>query len=154
MYQYISSFQQAVIRNLNDKQAQLQKQLDNVIREGDAPPALDYLHSQLPANGEINLLSNKVAGIVNCPTHRIAKASIVSELERDMELERRKVHELQDSSREREKEYQKLKVASTTAWRFDILTVVLGSIRQSQAEVVTCSERSPAWAGCRRWEYV
>jgi E3 ubiquitin-protein ligase CCNP1IP1 len=30
-----------------------------------------------------------------------------------MELERRKVHELQDSSREREKEYQKLKVAKT-----------------------------------------
>ncbi|KAG2339874.1 hypothetical protein BDR05DRAFT_938474 [Suillus weaverae] len=52
-----NSFQQAVIRNLNDKQAQLQKQLDNVIRE---------------ANGEINLLSNKVAGILNCPTHRIA----------------------------------------------------------------------------------
>jgi E3 ubiquitin-protein ligase CCNP1IP1 len=72
MYQYISSFQQAVIRNLNDKQAQLQKQLDNVIREGDAPLVSDYLHSQLLANGEINLLSNKVAGIVNRLTHRIA----------------------------------------------------------------------------------
>ncbi|KAG1753786.1 uncharacterized protein EDB91DRAFT_1044024 [Suillus paluster] len=78
-----NSFQQAVIRNLNDKQAQSQKQLDNVIRE---------------ANGEISLLSNK-------------------ELERDMELERRKVHELQDSSREREKEYQKLKVAPTISSR-------------------------------------
>lgn len=72
LYQYISSFQQAVIRNLNDKQAQLQKQLDNVIREGDAPLVLDYLHSQLLANGEINLLSNKVAGIVTRFTHRIA----------------------------------------------------------------------------------
>lgn len=72
LYQYISSFQQAVIRNLNDKQAQLQKQLDNVIREGDAPLALDYLHSHLLANGEINLLSNKVAGIVTRLTHRIA----------------------------------------------------------------------------------
>lgn len=89
LYQYISSFQQAVIRNLNDKQAQLQKQLDNVIRE---------------ANGEINLLSNKVA-----------------ELERDMELERRKVHELQDSSREREKEYQKLKAQYDKAKRKSLL---------------------------------
>ncbi|KAG6903336.1 hypothetical protein C0995_013089 [Termitomyces sp. Mi166 len=33
-----------------------------------------------------------------------------SELERDLELERRKIHELQDASRDREKEYQKLKV--------------------------------------------
>ncbi|KAG6334385.1 hypothetical protein ID866_4706, partial [Astraeus odoratus] len=31
------------------------------------------------------------------------------ELERELEIERRKVHELQDASREREKEYQKLK---------------------------------------------
>ncbi|KIK44477.1 hypothetical protein CY34DRAFT_625023 [Suillus luteus UH-Slu-Lm8-n1] len=84
-----NSFQQAVIRNLNDKQAQLQKQLDNVIRE---------------ANGEINLLSNKVA-----------------ELERDMELERRKVHELQDSSKEREKEYQKLKAQYDKAKRKALL---------------------------------
>ncbi|KAG2370063.1 hypothetical protein BDR07DRAFT_1347227 [Suillus spraguei] len=111
-----NSFQQAVIRNLNDKQAQLQKQLDNVIRE---------------ANGEINLLSNKVA-----------------ELERDMELERRKVHELQDSSREREKEYQKLKVAPRIDWWADVLTVALGPIRQSKAEVITCSKHSPTWAGC------
>ncbi|KAF8450752.1 hypothetical protein L210DRAFT_2409717 [Boletus edulis BED1] len=73
-----NSFQHAVTRNLNDKNAQLQKQLDNVVRE---------------ANGEINLLGSKVA-----------------ELERDLELERRKVLELQDASREREKEYQKLKV--------------------------------------------
>lgn len=34
----------------------------------------------------------------------------MSELERDLELERRKVRELQDTSREREKEYQRLKV--------------------------------------------
>jgi hypothetical protein len=32
------------------------------------------------------------------------------ELERDLELERRKVRELQDGSRERDKEYTKLKV--------------------------------------------
>ncbi|KAJ7781538.1 hypothetical protein B0H16DRAFT_1498731 [Mycena metata] len=72
-----NSFQQAVVRNVNDKNAQLQKQLENVVRE---------------ANGEINLLSNKNA-----------------ELERDLELERRKVRDLQDATRERDKEYQKLK---------------------------------------------
>jgi len=33
----------------------------------------------------------------------------IAELERDVEVERRKVHELQETSREREKEYQKLK---------------------------------------------
>ncbi|KAJ6510069.1 hypothetical protein C8R47DRAFT_964275 [Mycena vitilis] len=73
-----NSFQQAVVRNVNDKNAQLQKQLENVVRE---------------ANGEINLLSNKNA-----------------ELERDLELERRKIRDLQDAARERDKEYQKLKV--------------------------------------------
>ncbi|KAF7353034.1 E3 ubiquitin-protein ligase CCNB1IP1 [Mycena venus] len=72
-----NSFQQAVVRNVNDKNAQLQKQLENVVRE---------------ANGEINLLSNKNA-----------------ELERDLELERRKVRDLQDAAREQDKEYQKLK---------------------------------------------
>ncbi|KAL4075775.1 hypothetical protein J3A83DRAFT_2043666 [Scleroderma citrinum] len=72
-----SSFQQAVTRSLNDRNAQLQKQLENVVRE---------------ANGEITLLGNKIA-----------------ELERDLEFERRRVHELQDASREREKEYQRLK---------------------------------------------
>ena len=34
----------------------------------------------------------------------------LAELERDLELERRKVRELQEASRERDKEYQKLKV--------------------------------------------
>ncbi|KAJ4472203.1 hypothetical protein J3R30DRAFT_3523872 [Lentinula aciculospora] len=72
-----NSFQQAVLRNLNDKNSQLQKQLDNVIRE---------------ANGEITLLNNKT-----------------TDLERDLEVERRKVRDLQEATREREKEYQKLK---------------------------------------------
>lgn len=45
------------------------------------------------ANGELNILNNKKA-----------------ELERDVELERRKVRELQDASREQNKEYLKLKV--------------------------------------------
>ncbi|CAK5262950.1 unnamed protein product [Mycena citricolor] len=74
------SFQQAVVRSVNDKNAQLQKQLENVVRE---------------ANGEISLLSNKNA---------------VPELQRDLELERRKVRDLQEAARERDKEYQKLKV--------------------------------------------
>ncbi|ETW84238.1 hypothetical protein HETIRDRAFT_46786 [Heterobasidion irregulare TC 32-1] len=30
-----NSFQQAVLRNINDKNAQLQKQIDNVVREGE-----------------------------------------------------------------------------------------------------------------------
>ncbi|KAL0949878.1 hypothetical protein HGRIS_009911 [Hohenbuehelia grisea] len=62
---------------MNDKNMQLQKQLENVVRE---------------ANGEINILTTKV-----------------SEVERDLELERRKVRDLQEASRERDKEYQKLK---------------------------------------------
>ncbi|KAF8351172.1 hypothetical protein F5887DRAFT_1058107 [Amanita rubescens] len=45
------------------------------------------------ANGEIGLLNGKIA-----------------ELERDLEIERRKNRELQDASRERDKEYHKLKV--------------------------------------------
>ncbi|KAA1466283.1 hypothetical protein DENSPDRAFT_767520 [Dentipellis sp. KUC8613] len=72
------SFQQAVIRNMNDKNAQLQKQLDNVIRE---------------ANGEMSILGNKI-----------------TELHHDLDVERRKVRDLQDTAKERDKEYQKLKV--------------------------------------------
>ncbi|KAL5530182.1 hypothetical protein ACEPAF_6439 [Sanghuangporus sanghuang] len=73
----ISSFQQAVLKNMNERNAQLQKQLDNVIRE---------------ANGELSLLNNKLQG-----------------LERELEIERRKIREMQDAARERDKEYQKLK---------------------------------------------
>ncbi|KAL0573714.1 hypothetical protein V5O48_008233 [Marasmius crinis-equi] len=72
-----NTFQQAVLRNLNDKNSQLQKQLDSVVRE---------------ANSEIALLNNKRA-----------------ELERDLEVEKRKVRDLQEANRESEKEYQKLK---------------------------------------------
>ncbi|KAI6122725.1 hypothetical protein EV401DRAFT_1858534 [Pisolithus croceorrhizus] len=86
-----SSFQQAVSRNLNDRNAQLQKQLENVIRE---------------ANGEIRLLGDKI-----------------TELERDLELERRKVRELQDTSREREKEYQRLKVEDIQSLSNQVVTI-------------------------------
>ncbi|KAI0721929.1 hypothetical protein C8T65DRAFT_565500 [Cerioporus squamosus] len=72
------SFQQALYRNVTEKTAQLEKRLENVIRE---------------ANGEISLLTNKM-----------------SELERDLEGERRKTANMQESLKESEKEYHKLKV--------------------------------------------
>ncbi|KAH8106168.1 hypothetical protein BXZ70DRAFT_420922 [Cristinia sonorae] len=72
------SFQQTVLRTINDKSAYLQKELDNAVRE---------------ARGQISLLNNKLA-----------------EIERDFDLERRKTTSLQDSLKDREKEYQKLKV--------------------------------------------
>ncbi|KAI0662994.1 hypothetical protein C8Q70DRAFT_484212 [Cubamyces menziesii] len=71
------SFQQALYRNVTDKHAQLEKRLENVIRE---------------ANGEISLLTNKL-----------------QDLERDIDTERRKTTTLQDSLKESEKEYHKLK---------------------------------------------
>ncbi|KAF8484487.1 hypothetical protein DFH94DRAFT_623520 [Russula ochroleuca] len=73
-----NSFQHAVVRSINDKNAQLQKQLENLVREADS---------------EISLLSSKL-----------------SDFERDLDLERRKNRDLQETSRERDKEYQKLKV--------------------------------------------
>ncbi|KAG9032959.1 hypothetical protein FRB95_000707 [Tulasnella sp. JGI-2019a] len=72
-----SSFQVALLKNANEKNADMSKQLDNVIHE---------------ARSQIELLTNKN-----------------SLLERDLELERRKTRELSDASREKDKEYQKLK---------------------------------------------
>ncbi|KAH9943019.1 uncharacterized protein BXZ73DRAFT_74083 [Epithele typhae] len=72
-----SSFQQALYRNVTENNAQLEKRLDNVIRE---------------ANGEISLLTNKI-----------------KEVERDLDGERRKANSLQESLKESEKEYHKLK---------------------------------------------
>ena len=43
-YMYIgSSFQHAVVRSINDKNAQLQKQLENLVREGtySSPPLVE-----------------------------------------------------------------------------------------------------------------
>ncbi|KAI0347051.1 hypothetical protein BDW22DRAFT_1322233 [Trametopsis cervina] len=74
------SFQHAVIRNVNEKNAQMQKELHNVVRE---------------ANGEISLLNNKIA-----------------ELQRELEMEKRKSATLQESVKDRDKEYQKLKVCA------------------------------------------
>lgn len=54
-------------------------------------------------------MTNKAAG--EHDSHLLSsRNSTVAELERDLELERRKVRDLQEGSRERDKEYQKLKV--------------------------------------------
>ena len=50
---------------------------------------------RIPANGELSLMNNKLQG-----------------LERDLEVECRKLREMQDAARERDKEYQKLKVST------------------------------------------
>jgi hypothetical protein len=52
-----------------------------------------------------------------------------AELERDLELERRKVRELQETARERDKEYQKLKVR----W-FDLLQTIMFVLTFSLAD--------------------
>ncbi|KAI0637757.1 hypothetical protein C8Q77DRAFT_387441 [Trametes polyzona] len=88
------SFQQALYRNVTEKNAQLEKRLENVIRE---------------ANGEISLLNNKL-----------------SDLERDVESERRKTATLQDSLKENEKEYQKLKVQYDKLKRKALLSGTVG----------------------------
>ena len=104
------------MRNVNDKNGQLQKQLDNVIREGKLKrmvcSAMSLITNFLPynlANGEMNLMNNKKTGKVRFLIF-IADLMVDVELERDLELERRKVRELQETARERDKEYQKLKV--------------------------------------------
>jgi E3 ubiquitin-protein ligase CCNP1IP1 len=62
------------------------------------------------ANSEIALVNNKLAGARPPPTRVANTADHSAELERDRELDRRKIRELQDGARERDKEYQKLKV--------------------------------------------
>lgn len=76
-----SAFQQAVVRNVNDKNGQLQKQLDNVIREGKLKwmvcSAISFITNLLPynlANGEMNLMNNKKTGkvrflVIYCRPH-------------------------------------------------------------------------------------
>ena len=67
-----STFQHAMVRNLNDKNAQLQKQLDNVVREGwlstswRSATGRRYLIISV-ANGELHLLNTKKEGAkLNC----------------------------------------------------------------------------------------
>jgi hypothetical protein len=62
-----STFQHAVVRSINDKNAQLQKQLENLVREGTHFPAkrkpffLKTCYLSL-ADGEIHLLNSKLSG--------------------------------------------------------------------------------------------
>jgi hypothetical protein len=60
---FYSSFQHAVVRSINDKNAQMQKQLENVVREGTVSPYFGRpIFTVSLANGEISLLSSKVSG--------------------------------------------------------------------------------------------
>lgn len=70
------------------------------------------------------------------------------ELERDLELERRKAAGLQDSLKDRDKEYQKLKVLAGTmisivVEALMVPTYCLGTVRQDQAQ-------GPPRSQCRR----
>ncbi|KAF8805647.1 hypothetical protein BYT27DRAFT_7234246, partial [Phlegmacium glaucopus] len=72
------AFQQAVVRNVNDKNGQLQNQLDNVIRE---------------ANGEINVLNNKKAELECDLEQECRKVRELQETasERDKEYQKLKI---------------------------------------------------------------
>ncbi|KAM5532411.1 hypothetical protein V8D89_013905 [Ganoderma adspersum] len=82
------SFQQALYKSVSEKNAQLEKRLENVIREG------EYEHEHL---------------------------------ERDLEMERRKSASLQDTLKEHEKEYQKLKTQYDKLKRKALLGGTTGS---------------------------
>ena len=58
----------------------------------------------------MNLLNAKKTGKKDQLVIYFLSFTVDAELERDLELERRKVRELQEAARERDKEYQKLKV--------------------------------------------
>jgi len=81
-------------------------------------------HRHLVANGEISLLNNKVNGTILADyiRHFHAPINLSTELERDLELEHRKVAGLQDSLKDREREYQKLKVPRPPARLGDMTT--------------------------------
>ena len=105
-----------MVRNLNEKNTQLQRQIESVVREGEA-------HRERGVNRD--LISGQRTAKLRCSTAKFPASAFsfphptnlfifilsISELERDLELERRKIHELQDEARERDKEYQKLKVS-------------------------------------------
>ena len=106
------------MRNLNDKNAQLQKQLDNVIREGPSLLLREGLSRimgfcQQTENSACSTARKKVE--VSMYAVSLSKAHTMNlfsaELERDLEIERRRVRELQEASRDRDKEYAKLKAS-------------------------------------------
>ncbi|CAE6358978.1 unnamed protein product [Rhizoctonia solani] len=108
-----SSFQAAILKNLNERNAHLQKQLDNVVRE---------------ANSELGLLNNKLTGI-----------------ERDLEVERRKCRDLAESTREKDKEYQKLKSQYDALKRRTILapdTLATAAANEAAHQLATSMNRT------------
>lgn len=70
----------------------------------------------------MNLLNSKKEGTDNAKNESKPLEDFSSELERDLELERRKVRELQEGSRERDREYAKLKVTLVDRMPFDVLS--------------------------------
>lgn len=114
------------MRNVNDKNAQLQKQLENVVREGyRLTLRLCFLSNWFPflqpTERLTSLATRYLVGRFTTektsyrPAYLILTFDKYEEFERDLELERRKVRDLQDASRERDKEYQKLKVRFSVA---------------------------------------
>lgn len=107
----LSSFQQAVLKNINDRAAQLQKHVENVIREGTAHSSRHPFrsHGTLRCQQTVNYPCSVARSLVRClilPTTPLTIAG----LEHDLEIERRKAKDLQDQLREKDKEYTKLKV--------------------------------------------
>ncbi|KZS98058.1 hypothetical protein SISNIDRAFT_547067 [Sistotremastrum niveocremeum HHB9708] len=88
-----NSYQQALVRSVNDRVAQLQKQLENVVRE---------------ANSEIGLMNSKISGALSLIC-MYAPERHCPATERDLENERRRNREYQEALRDKDKEYQKLK---------------------------------------------
>ncbi|KAF8760043.1 chiasma assembly [Rhizoctonia solani] len=110
-----SSFQAAILKNLNERNAHLQKQLDNVVRE---------------ANSELSLLNNKLTSV-----------------ERDLETERRKCRDLAESTREKDKEYQKLKSQYDVLKRKTILapdTLATAAANEAAHQLAMNRTASPA----------
>jgi hypothetical protein len=112
------------VRNLNDTNAHLQKQLENVVREG---LSLALHNAMLSLSWPPRRHKRMERSISSTTNWQVSQALSVKhfrstmhflpgpELERDLELERRKVRELQDSSRNQDKEYQKLKACAIFA---------------------------------------
>ena len=123
-----SSFQHAVVRSINDKNAQLQNQLENLVREGSYclhVKALNFRSVTLRScsvDSEINLLSSKLSGdffekpLGSHFSDSSVTTSVLSLYRPRTRLGsgRRKNRDLQETSRERDEEYQKLKGLWTT----------------------------------------
>jgi len=128
-----SSFQHAVVRSINDKNAQLQNQLENLVREGSYclhVKALNFRSVTLRScsvDSEINLLSSKLSGdffekpLGSHFSDSSVTTSVLSLYRPRTRLGsgRRKNRDLQETSRERDEEYQKLK----GLWSLDHLRV-------------------------------